>query len=751
MNRLLSVRRWGVAALASVTLFGGVMVIGEGIASAAGPILTSVVGSGGTTIAGTGTAQAEGTLTITLGGGTYTLGDEIVVCSDNAGATLVGTPTLTGTDAADTTASLITTLPANVTGCANSTAYLLTNTTAAWTSGDTIILTPSVTTANVTQGTVLKVLATTDTTAPNTFTAGSGVANTGTLATVNAAVIAQAPPTVASTPAAGSATYTNQLVTNGSTAVTFAVTSSVNGCLSVSGTGAVTTTCTLVAGTTYTISGTDTDVGGTGNWTFALTANALVQGAPISGQVSPSGSSTFTSQLTMTGATGALTYTSTPTAALTVSSTGAVSTLSALGVGTYPISGTVVDSASPANHGSWTFTLVVSNNNGSIYGQTADNTAAATYESQVTAAGGCVGGATSTNAVVLATDAVGSTDPMAAATLEGALQLQHLSGNPVGLLITSPTSLDASMLQALSAEGVTKVYVVGGPLAISPADLTTLAATPATGCASSARPTASTIQVFGPFYGTTADDTALAIDVEANSIHAFSSVAAIPSLAGVTSTTYNDTAQVGSAAGIAAANGTTAIVVADNDVQDPAAIAGVAYKYELPILVTPGQSSTLGFDAQDGISLFGIKQALLMGGQLALPTGVSTTMTGEGVTVVPVAGLDYTDTSDQIAKFETATAGGTTATDLGLGWVPTGAGAVLLSQGAWVNDALGAAATSAATESPMILTVSPVAGLSTTDVTELGKLGGLGYLSIQGFGGPLALPAATITAATAAL
>jgi hypothetical protein len=140
-----------------------------------------------------------------------------------------------------------------------------------------------------------------------------------------------------------------------------------------------------------------------------------------------------------------------------------------------------------------------------------------------------------------------------------------------------------------------------------------------------------------------------------------------------------------------------------------------------------------------------------MGGQLALPTGVSTTMTGQGVAVVPIAGLDYTDTAVQIAKFETATAGGTTATDLGLGWIPTGAGAVLLSQGAWVNDALGAAATSAATQAPMILTISPVAGLSTTDVTELGKLGGLGYLSIQGFGGPLALPAATIAAATAAL
>ncbi len=55
MNRLPSIRRWGVAALTGVTLFGGLSIVGAGVASAATtPTVAAALTSTATTIPGTG-------------------------------------------------------------------------------------------------------------------------------------------------------------------------------------------------------------------------------------------------------------------------------------------------------------------------------------------------------------------------------------------------------------------------------------------------------------------------------------------------------------------------------------------------------------------------------------------------------------------------------------------------------------------------------------------------------------------------
>lgn len=95
--------------------------------------------------------------------------------------------------------------------------------------------------------------------------------------------------------------------------------------LTVSSTGAVSTTGTLVAGP-YTATGTTSDPNGdSGTFTYTLTVGTITQSAPTTGSVTMTGSATFTHQLAVTGNNGAVSYTqSTGTPQLTVSSTGLV-------------------------------------------------------------------------------------------------------------------------------------------------------------------------------------------------------------------------------------------------------------------------------------------------------------------------------------------------------------------------------------------------------------------------------------------
>jgi len=86
---------------------------------------------------------------------------------------------------------------------------------------------------------------------------------------------------------------------------------------------------------------------------------ALTQGAPTSATVADGAG--FSGQLTVTNASGTVSYTETSSADSTdvvVNSSGAITAATTLAPGTYPVSGT--DSDTGGDTGTWTFTLTVS-------------------------------------------------------------------------------------------------------------------------------------------------------------------------------------------------------------------------------------------------------------------------------------------------------------------------------------------------------------------------------------------------------
>jgi hypothetical protein len=195
-----------------------------------------------------------------------------------------------------------------------------------------------------------------------TFTASGSDPNGFTWSAIaGGPFLSQVAPTGATTTVAASAAFTDQLAVAGAVGgATYTVTSPATG-ISVSSSGAISTTETLAAGV-HTVSGTDVDANSDpGTWSFALTVSAgtLTQTAPTSATVASASSSSFTDQLAVSGATGGVTYTVTsPAAGISVSSGGAISTTGTLAAGTHAVAGTDVDSL--GDTGTWSFSLTVS-------------------------------------------------------------------------------------------------------------------------------------------------------------------------------------------------------------------------------------------------------------------------------------------------------------------------------------------------------------------------------------------------------
>ncbi len=157
-------------------------------------------------------------------------------------------------------------------------------------------------------------------------------------------------------------TYTDQLSVTGATgAVTFTQTTG-SPSLVVSPTGLLSTSANLAVGS-YVARGTTSDASGdAGTFFFNLLVTpvgTLTQGSPSSATVTSAVVTTFSDQLKVTGATGAVTFSPTSsTPGLVVSSTGLVTTSGAIAVGTYSVAGTTIDAQGDA--GTFSFTLTVS-------------------------------------------------------------------------------------------------------------------------------------------------------------------------------------------------------------------------------------------------------------------------------------------------------------------------------------------------------------------------------------------------------
>jgi putative cell wall-binding protein len=377
-----------------------------------------------------------------------------------------------------------------------------------------------------------------------------------------------------------------------------------------------------------------------------------------------------------------------------------------------------------------------------IYGATADATAAAELEHQFTSVGGHCPGTTAARPVILATDRT-YPDALASAYLARSLG--------TGTLLTPTGSLSTATLTAIRKEGITHVYVVGGPFAVSTTVVDQLESTTAYDCGGeSLAPGRPTIQVTRIF-GQTEYDTARAIAEFVQPPH----IGAID-IAGAYAGTnaaggdgrYNTTAGAASSFPSSESPLSTAIIATGAGFQDAESASTLAYADELPILLTT--PSALSPQASSAIRTLGIAQVIVMGGQFAVSNAVVTQLESLGVSVLRVAGSDDTGTAVELAELETTPS---STAHLGLGW--SGTGSVTVARGDFFTDGLAGAVVAAdgptaASPEPLLLTVDPTTvgtALSAFLVTA-GKtgLGGKVVMRMTILGGPFAVTATTAMA-----
>jgi putative cell wall-binding protein len=363
-----------------------------------------------------------------------------------------------------------------------------------------------------------------------------------------------------------------------------------------------------------------------------------------------------------------------------------------------------------------------------VYGETAAATAVAEMEHVFTTRGGnCPKAPTST----FTTAFLGRTErPVVLATSKtfpDALASQYLSGRlGTGTLLATPTSLPSVTAGALRAEGISHVYVVGGPLAVDTTVVTQIQTMPVYRCGGNGLAHNFTNQTgfiqVTRISGPTAYDTAQAIAqyLPANHVGFLKMSAAYaggPKGHGA----YNDT--TGSASAKPSASGflRTAVLAAGTEFQDAEAASAVAYRTAIPILLTtPGALSS---QAATAIVNLHIQQIIVMGGPLAVTNTVEAkvaamTVTGRLVSVLRVAGKTYGETAVELAKFEVADS----TVTLGPDWE---VGTLAVTRGNGFTDGVAGAVLEHGGSFPILLTQNPTT-VGTALATFL-KLAGAGY------------------------
>jgi putative cell wall-binding protein len=380
-----------------------------------------------------------------------------------------------------------------------------------------------------------------------------------------------------------------------------------------------------------------------------------------------------------------------------------------------------------------------------IFGADADGTASTEF------AAAYPGGNTN---VVLATDA-NYPDALSASYLAGFLN--------TGILLTPTAVVSSETLAAICKAGASVVYVVGGPLAVSTADITTLEGTRV--CAVNGGPLDAGS---GPFltvivlFGSTEYDTAQIISEFPGASQPHS-----VNISGAYTGKYNDTTGLSTAAP-ASAPLKTAILATGTGFWDAASASVIAFNSQFPVLLTTPTS--LSVQASSALTSLGIKQVILVGGPLAVSDTVEGQVAALGISVLRVAGTDYTDTSQLLAQFELNTnTTASTGTYLGLGWGAgvnsagsTWAGQVFVARGDFFADALvGASVGHIGThliplleiENPSLIgtyvTTFLNTGGSAAGIDSLAAAGKIGTINV--IGGPLAVTFPTVLAMQAAV
>ncbi len=316
-------------------------------------------------------------------------------------------------------------------------------------------------------------------------------------------------------------------------------------------------------------------------------------------------------------------------------------------------------------------------------GADADGTAVAEFVGAFTCS------ATSPRSVVLATDS-NFPDALSASYLAGQLH--------TGILLTPTATLSTETANALRQMAINTVYVVGGNLAVSNAVVSQLQSMPAYTCGGVTPVTPTEDLTVNVLSGATEYDTSnvIATYFPSNTV----GKAAFPKAYG----NYDDTSGLSSSAGPTTA-ARTAILATGTSFEDATSASVIAYSEHFPVVLTT--PTALASQAAASLTDLGITQVILVGGPLAVSDGVVTQLEGMGITVLRIAGQDYTDTSQELAAFELDSSAGA-----GLGWDLNSANQIVLARGDFYSDGLagaGYAATLApgGQPEPILLTFDP--------------------------------------------
>ena len=283
----------------------------------------------------------------------------------------------------------------------------------------------------------------------------------GSVLSFTVPLLSQIAPTTGNVVTTSESSYSALLLASSSNAVTYSENASANSSkILVSSSGVVTVVNTGIAAGVYTVTGTMVDsAGAAGVWGFTLTvtASTILQAAPLSA-VTSANSSSLSLQIATTGSDGHGVMfsetSSSDSARVIVNSSGLVSVVAGgLSIGTYQVSGTMIDGS--GDTGTWTFTLYVTNGTlviSPINGTTLASASAA-YTTQFSAVGSN-GGAVTYSVVSSGSIRVSSSG---AISTSGALA--------VGTYNASGTATDSS---GNTGSYSFTLYVRNGTLSITP-------------------------------------------------------------------------------------------------------------------------------------------------------------------------------------------------------------------------------------------------------------------------------------------
>jgi putative cell wall-binding protein len=147
-----------------------------------------------------------------------------------------------------------------------------------------------------------------------------------------------------------------------------------------------------------------------------------------------------------------------------------------------------------------------------------------------------------------------------------------------------------------------------------------------------------------------------------------------------------------------------------------------------------------------------------MGGPVAIADAVVTKLATLGVSVVRIAGTDYTNTAQLLAQFELSTTINPSGQATGLGWADLGANpntyGVNVARGDFFADALAGSVVGGVNHAPIVLTLTPNSlgtGIPALFTAEAGLPLPNQVDLVTILGGPEAVTPATASAVLAAI